>query len=191
MTEPTDTRTLAERHASCEDEERYWGEPMTREQIIEGARLNEAAGDEVTSELVTWLLTHRKRLMAIVTAATKFVYVGDYFKNGSHNNSTAPFVGAERELTQAVGPARLVGPWDPKATSGLTFDVKLALENYELRKTQNKGKQVDNSRLPAGSPMHYYCRFCGEPTETLPEGHIVKPSTCCDPCQLLHNHGVI
>lgn len=71
------------------------------------------------------------------------------------------------------------------------FDSKLAMEQFEKRKAENAGKQIDNSRLYAGSPMHYYCRFCGCHTETLPESHWSRPSTVCDPCQILHDHGLV
>lgn len=71
------------------------------------------------------------------------------------------------------------------------FDTKLALEKYKERKLANKGKQIDNSSLYAGSPMHYYCRHCGAHTETLPECHIGRPKTVCDPCQILRDHGLI
>lgn len=71
------------------------------------------------------------------------------------------------------------------------FDAELALEQYNKRKAQHEGKQINNSSLPAGSPMYYYCRFCGCPTETLPESHMSAPKTKCDPCEALHIHGLI
>jgi hypothetical protein len=76
-------------------------------------------------------------------------------------------------------------------TIAYAFDSKIALGQFKKRKAANKGKQIDNSRLYAGSPMHYYCHFCGEPTETLPEGHMKAPKTTCDPCKLLRDHGLI
>lgn len=71
------------------------------------------------------------------------------------------------------------------------FDSKLALEQFEKRKKENEGKQVDNSSLRAGSPMYYYCKFCGDHTETLPETHFSRPKTVCDPCKILRDHGLI
>lgn len=55
------------------------------------------------------------------------------------------------------------------------------------RKTQSsvKGYKVDNSRLYAGSPMYYYCRYCGIHTQTLSETHFSTPRTICDGCQRL------
>ncbi len=73
--------------------------------------------------------------------------------------------------------------------SGIDFEV--ALRTFKERKASNTGKQIDNSSLHAGSPMHYYCKFCGAPTETLPESHWGKPKTVCDPCKVLNDHGLI
>ncbi len=73
----------------------------------------------------------------------------------------------------------------------MELDVKVAMEQYAKRKAENEGKRIDNSRLPAGSPMHYYCRFCEAPTETLPESHWGTPKTICRPCEVLHEHGLI
>jgi hypothetical protein len=73
----------------------------------------------------------------------------------------------------------------------MAFDSELAMNTYKERKAANEGKQVDNSSLPAGSPMYYYCRFCGAHTETLSEGHWGRPQTVCDPCKILRDHGLI
>ena len=73
----------------------------------------------------------------------------------------------------------------------IKFDVDLAMEQYKIRKKRYEGKQIDNSRLPAGSPMYYYCKFCGCPTQTLPESHIRAPKVKCDPCEALNIHGLI
>jgi len=71
-------------------------------------------------------------------------------------------------------------------------DLEIALEKFKERKAANASRErIDNSRLPAGSPMHYYCRFCGDATETLPECHLSQPITCCDPCHFLHQRGLI
>lgn len=71
------------------------------------------------------------------------------------------------------------------------FDAELAMEQFRKRKAENQGKQIDNSSLPAGSPMYYYCRFCGAHTETLPETHWNAPKITCEPCKALHIHGLI
>lgn len=76
-------------------------------------------------------------------------------------------------------------------STAYVFDSKLAMEQYEKRKAANQGKQIDNSRFYAGSPMYYYCKFCGAHTETLPEGHFGRAKVVCDPCKILHDHGLI
>lgn len=73
-----------------------------------------------------------------------------------------------------------------------TFDSKLALENFHKRVEASKlAGQIDNSRLHAGSPMHYYCKHCGTHTETLPELHFSAPKRVCDACKTLVDHGLI
>jgi len=72
-----------------------------------------------------------------------------------------------------------------------SFNVEVALEQFRKRKVDNQGKQIDNSSLRAGSSMHYYCKFCGEHTETLPESHFGAPKVICDPCKVLNDHGLI
>ena len=56
--------------------------------------------------------------------------------------------------------------------------------SLEERRIANVGKQVDNARLPAGSNMYYYCRTCGAPTVTKPEGwwEDPPPPKQCDDC---------
>jgi hypothetical protein len=76
-------------------------------------------------------------------------------------------------------------------TTTFRFDADLAMEQYRKRKSDNQGKQLDNSSMPAGSPMYYYCKFCGIHTETLPESHMNAPKVICTPCEYLHAHGLI
>ena len=74
----------------------------------------------------------------------------------------------------------------------MTENLKVAMAQFKKRKAQSaKKKQIDSSSLPAGSPMYYYCRFCGELTEVLSEGHINRPRTVCTPCEFLNQHGLI
>jgi hypothetical protein len=74
----------------------------------------------------------------------------------------------------------------------IKMDLDVALKQFNKRKKANKKKkQVDNASLPAGAPMYFYCRFCGQHTETLPEGYFGKAKTICDPCNLLYLHGLI
>jgi hypothetical protein len=77
------------------------------------------------------------------------------------------------------------------STTTYVFDSKIALEQFKKRKAANSGKQIDNSSLYAGSPMVYYCKFCGEHTQTLPESHIEAPKVVCDACKILRDHGLV
>jgi hypothetical protein len=78
-----------------------------------------------------------------------------------------------------------------KQPSGGGFDFELAMRMFKERKAANEGKQIDNSSLYAGSPMFYYCRFCGAHTQTVPESYWGRIKTVCDPCDVLHKHGLI
>ncbi len=72
-----------------------------------------------------------------------------------------------------------------------TLDFDVAIENYKARRHEHWGKQIDNGKLVAGSPMYFYCRFCGIPTDTLPECYTSAPVTLCRPCEVLYDHGVL
>lgn len=50
-------------------------------------------------------------------------------------------------------------------------------------------EKIDNAELPAGSPMYFYCRQCGIPTEVLPEDYVFPPTSECSQCQGLKNEG--
>lgn len=50
-------------------------------------------------------------------------------------------------------------------------------------------EKIDNSGLHAGSPMYFYCKDCGIPTEVLPEDYLFRPLNQCSQCQGLHQHG--
>lgn len=67
-----------------------------------------------------------------------------------------------------------------------------ALKALEARKKKNaKEKRNDNSRLPAGSPMYYYCRGCSGVADVLPESHMSSPKKFCNECQPLKDAGLI
>lgn len=59
----------------------------------------------------------------------------------------------------------------------------------ERRKKNMKLKQVDNSSLPAGSPMYFYCISCGNSSDILPELYIGTPKKLCGKCQALKDMG--
>jgi NAD-dependent SIR2 family protein deacetylase len=58
---------------------------------------------------------------------------------------------------------------------------------YERRKKSKLEIKIDNSSLPAGSPMYFYCHMCGQLAEVLPEDFTSKPKKHCDECQKLLN----
>lgn len=67
--------------------------------------------------------------------------------------------------------------------------LKDALKKYLKRKTENAGKQINNTTLYAGSPMYFYCKHCGVLTDKLPETYVTPPKTCCDDCKELEKLG--
>ena len=73
----------------------------------------------------------------------------------------------------------------------VNVDLKVAMKQFEKRQKENKGKQIDNASLYAGSPMYFYCQFCGVQTAVLGELYTCTPCTVCDPCEILHVHGLI
>jgi hypothetical protein len=66
------------------------------------------------------------------------------------------------------------------------------LDELERRREFNAGKQVDNSRLYAGSPMYYYCETCGAHVATKPEGwYLDPPPKHCANCKDDIKDGII
>lgn len=59
-----------------------------------------------------------------------------------------------------------------------------AIKELAERKA-NQPKQIDNSRLYAGSSMYFYCYTCGHLSDCLPESYTVTPNHTCSPCQLM------
>ena len=65
---------------------------------------------------------------------------------------------------------------------------KFALNALADRRKENEGKKkIDNSDLPTGSPMYYYCKACGSLADKLSELHTSTPKKLCDECQALQN----
>ena len=64
--------------------------------------------------------------------------------------------------------------------------VKAIDMTLEERRKANVGQQIDNSSLPAGANMYYYCRCCGAQTAVLPEGwYRERPPKYCEECKKL------
>lgn len=53
----------------------------------------------------------------------------------------------------------------------------------------NRPERIDNWKLPAGSPMYYYCASCGHLADTLPEDHVGTPKKLCRECAALEERG--
>jgi hypothetical protein len=74
----------------------------------------------------------------------------------------------------------------------LTKEETAALEALEQRRTANIGHQIDNSSLPAGSAMYYYCWACGSQTAVKAEGWYQNPPPHhCPNCSDLLKAGLI
>ncbi len=65
----------------------------------------------------------------------------------------------------------------------LIEDTK-ALEALKHR-LEHKPEKIDDSRLPAGSSMHFYCRICEHLSDVLPESYWGSPAKYCGPCKEL------
>lgn len=52
-------------------------------------------------------------------------------------------------------------------------------------------KQIDNSRLYAGSPMYFYCVSCGHLADEKPESYLTPPKKLCADCQHMKDMGVV
>jgi len=64
----------------------------------------------------------------------------------------------------------------------------VALEALRTRRARwNDVVLIDNSTLPAGSPMYFACIACGM-TITVAEGYIDKPDLCVE-CEAMHKLG--
>lgn len=51
------------------------------------------------------------------------------------------------------------------------------------RYSEYQGKQIDNSSLPVGAPMYYYCWACGILVAEFPEGwYSDSPPQHCESC---------
>jgi hypothetical protein len=69
--------------------------------------------------------------------------------------------------------------------------LEATLLALDLRIANNLGKpHVDNSRLWAGSPMHFYCAICNGET-VLSESHLSPEPRYCGDCTSLITSGDI
>jgi hypothetical protein len=63
-----------------------------------------------------------------------------------------------------------------------------AVEALKERRA-NRPDQIDNSSLPAGSPMYFYCVACGHYADEKPECYTSTPKSLCEECQALKDLG--
>ena len=79
---------------------------------------------------------------------------------------------------------------DEKKPDDLFLFRNKAIEQF-VRRTRYAVsiEKVDNTGLHAGSPMYFYCRHCGIPTEVLPEDYLFSPMRECSQCKGLHEQG--
>lgn len=65
-----------------------------------------------------------------------------------------------------------------------------ACEQFGVRRRLSQQiEKIDNQGLHAGSPMYFYCRHCGMPTEVLPEDFVFQPMRECSQCVGLKHEG--
>lgn len=70
------------------------------------------------------------------------------------------------------------------APEGLTARTReTALQDLQGRRARAMQEgQRQNSQLPAGSPMYFYCSCCGLESEVLPETYVDPPKKICAQC---------
>lgn len=69
-------------------------------------------------------------------------------------------------------------------------DKSEALKALNSRRQESMEKgQIDDRKLYAGSPMHFYCHYCGTLTQVLPEDYTCAPQHVCEFCQVLIDCG--
>lgn len=67
---------------------------------------------------------------------------------------------------------------------------EIALVKVAERKKRNAPKKIDNARLPAGSPMYYYCHGCDTLLVVKPEDWVDDPPPkLCGECASLKERG--
>ena len=72
----------------------------------------------------------------------------------------------------------------PATTQGKETALKALAE-----RRASKPDRIDNSSLPAGSPMFFYCVTCGHLSDTKPESYTSVPKSLCAECQALKQAG--
>lgn len=75
----------------------------------------------------------------------------------------------------------------------LGFSIEIAFATFAKRCQENRGnRDFDNSRLPAGSSMYYFCHGCFIQVAVMPESWWGDPPPkYCDACRVLADHGLL
>lgn len=77
----------------------------------------------------------------------------------------------------------------PRMTDLKTLEGKEAALTALRERRANRPEQINDASLPAGSPIHAYCKSCGHMAEVLPESYDWRPKRLCDECQALKDLG--
>jgi hypothetical protein len=67
----------------------------------------------------------------------------------------------------------------------------ILIRSFQMRRSESEGKQIQNDRLYAESPMFFYCDACGVPIAILPENFTCKPPSHCLQCIELDARGML
>ncbi len=59
-----------------------------------------------------------------------------------------------------------------------------AIKALEERRS-NRPEQIDDSRLPVGAEMHFYCISCGHSAGSMPESYTIDPPKLCNECKAM------
>jgi hypothetical protein len=66
----------------------------------------------------------------------------------------------------------------------IEINKEKAIEQFvRRRRYATQIEKIDSSGLHAGSPVYFYCKDCGIPTEVLPEDFLFSPLRQCSQCE--------
>lgn len=81
---------------------------------------------------------------------------------------------------------------NPTSGDGISLMAEKERACEQFRQRRQHAQQVEkfrNDELPAGSPIYFYCRYCGLPTEVLREDFVFPPFGECSQCRGLKDAG--
>ena len=71
-----------------------------------------------------------------------------------------------------------------------TVEHAMILSFCARRILSSKTQKISNTGLRAGSPLHFYCKYCETQTEVLDDGYLFKPETACSQCKEIEKAGL-